>query len=369
LFGAAGLGQATSDTSPFGAAGAGQAGPRPGPEAPQSRPFGLAGTGQAASSAHHEPVQDASAFDRAAGREVPLFGVSGVGQASSAHHEPVHDASAYERPQFGPVFGGERGQDTARPQTGAHRAPGQDGSAPPFGGRPGRNGSTEGHPAQPGPARAPDAQGYGLFGGGPASGAHRAPSETGSWSNGRPVPTRGESGPHRAPTSATNGSDVGAASRGVNGASRDGAVPSQRAGTEASGPSYQQAARRRRADGESPPFGAATGGDAAQPSYGRPGSEGREAPLPGRRSAEQRPAEQGGGDADPSPETTAFPVQHAPTADPAPAWRPPPAGQDDTMVASPGWLGAGQPAPDAAGTPGPRRAARHGEGRHGHPEH
>ena len=109
-----------------------------------------------------------------------------------------------------------------------------------------------------GPARTPDAQGYGLFRGGPASGAHRAPSETGSFSNGRPVPPRGEPGPRRAPTSGTTGSDVGeGASHGVNGASRDGAVPSQRAGTEASGPSYQQAVRRRRADGESPPFGAA----------------------------------------------------------------------------------------------------------------
>ena len=190
------------------------------------------------------------------------------GQASSAHHEPVQDASAYDRPQFGPVLGGERGQDTARSQTGAHRAPAQDGSAPLFGGRPGHNGSTAGHPAQ-GPARVPDGQGYGLFGGGPATGAHRAPPEGGSPSNGRPVPPRGESGPHGAPTSETIGSNVGdAASHGVNGTSPDGAVPSQRAGTEASGPSYQQAARRRRADGEGPssPFGAAgssaaTGGD------------------------------------------------------------------------------------------------------------
>jgi len=307
-----------------------------------------------------------------------LFGVSGVGQASSAHHEPVQDASAYDRPQFGPVLGGERGQDTARSQTGAHRAPAQDGSATLFGGRPGRNGSTAGHPAQ-GPARVPDGQGYGLFGGGPATGAHRAPPEGGSPSNGRPVPPRGESGPHGAPTSGANGSNVGdAASQGVNGASRDGAVPTQRAGTEASGPSYQQAVRRRRAGGEGPssPFGAAgsdtpgaaTGGDPAQPSYGRPGSEGREAPLPGRRSAEQRSAEQSGGDADPSPETTAFPVQQVQAGDQAPAWGQPPAGQDATMVASPGWLGAGQPAPDAKAPPGPRRAARHGEGRHGQPE-
>src|SRR6185437_6485823 len=147
----------------------------------------------------------------------------------------------------------------------------------------------------------------------------------------------------------------------VNGTSRDGAVPTQRAGTEASGPSYQQAAgagRRRRAAGEgsSSPFGpanpgAATGGDTAQPSYGQPGAPGREAALPPRR-----PAGQAGGDGDPTPETTAFPVQHAPGADPA--WgKPPPAGQDATMVASPGWLDAGQP--DPAGPPGPRRA-RHG---------
>jgi hypothetical protein len=158
-------------------------------------------------------------------------------------------------------------------------------------------------------------------------------------------------------------------------------VPSQRAGTEASGPSYKQAAaRRRRASGETPfgvvvggegrsslfsaaGSGEAAGGDPAPPSYGR------EAPLPGRRSAEQRSAEQGSGDADPTPETTAFPVQQAPTADPAWGQPPPPAGEDATMVASPGWLGAAQPAPDAAGPPGPRRAARHGEGRHGQPEH
>ena len=325
--------------------------------------FGLAGTGQAASSAHHEPVHDASAFD------VPFFGVSG--QASSAHHEPVQDGSAFER------YGAERGQGGARQQSGAHRAPVQDGSASLFGSQP-RNGAPPQGPT-PGyslPGRNPNAEGHGLFRAGTAaSGAHRAPVDGGSPPNGRPAPGHPEPEPHRAPPPpGTNGAAAGeGAVHGVNGTARDSAVPAQRAGTEASGPSYQQAAgaRRRSAGGEgsSSPFGTgnpgSTGGDTAQPSSGRPGAPGRETPPPGRR-----PAEQGGGDADPSPETTAFPVQHAPGAEPAWGQQPPPAGQDATMVASPGWLDAGQPGSDAAGPAGPRRGRRGnpGEGRHGQPD-
>ncbi len=413
LFGAPGVGQPAQEASPFGTTAAS-------PEAPA---FGLAGTGQATSSAHHEPVQDASGIDRAPGGDRPLFGVSGVGQSSSAHHEPVQDASAYDRAHPRPVYGAasnERGHDAGagRPPTGAHRAPTQDGvplfGAPPPAGQPGRNGA---HPAPGGPVyglsagaarsgRGPnsptrqggsDPQGHGLFGASTSNsapmGAHRTPAEAGSPSNGRTEPDagRGESSPHRAPTSGADASapsyGPNGASRGgggevtTNGASREGAVPSQRAGTEASGPSYQQAvgrARRRAAGGEgsSSPFGppssgAATGGDTPHPAYGQSGSAGREAP--GARSAEQRPADQGNGDADPSPETTAFPVQHAPTGDPAPAWgQAPPAGQDATMVAAPGWLGAAQSGSDTAGPP--RRAARDGrhgtpdEGRHGQPD-
>jgi len=309
-------------------------------------------------------VQDASAFERGGG--VPLFGVSGVGQASSAHHEPVQDASAFER------YAAERSQRAARQQqTGAHRAPVQDGSTPVFGGPP-RNGTpAQGSAPTFGVTVNPDPQGQGLFRASTTpTGAHRAPADGGSPSNGRTGPGHPESEPHRAPPSGANGAAAGgeAAPRGMNGTSRDGAVPTQRAGTEASGPSYQQAAgRRRRATGEgSSPFGpanpGAAGGDTAQPSYGRPAASGREGALPSRR-----PAEQAGGDGDPTPETTAFPVQHAPGADPA--WgKPPPAGQDATMVASPGWLDAGQPNP--AGPPGSRRARRGnpGEGRHGQPD-
>jgi hypothetical protein len=125
----------TPDAPGFGAPGVRPGQPPSGP-LPQRAPgtdvaaatpqFGLAGTGQAASSAHHEPVHDASAFD------VPFFGVSG--QASSAHHEPVQDGSAFER------YGAERGQGGARQQSGAHRAPVQDGSASLFGSQP-RNGA------------------------------------------------------------------------------------------------------------------------------------------------------------------------------------------------------------------------------------
>ena len=320
---------------------AGQAptGPEP------ASPYGLVGSGQAATSAHHQPVQDTSAFGRGPDGDLPLFGVAGVRQTTSAHHEPVQDASAYDGPRYG---GGstERGQDAGagRGPTGAHRAPAQDGvslfGAPPTG-QPGRNG-----------APPPAASGYGLFGAGapgPApTGAHRAPSEADAASNGRSGPTAVRGAPNAggdaaAPSYGTNGATAGgpddAATRGVNGTPRDSAVPSQRAGTEASGPSYQQA-----------------GG--GRPPYGRSASAGRELPTRGRRSAEQRPADQGGDDADPSPETTAFPVQHAPTANPAPAWgQPPPSG----------------PGSDAAGPPGPRRAARDrrpgnaGEARHGQP--
>ena len=309
-------------------------------------PYGLVGSGQAATSAHHQPVQDTSAFGRGPDGDLPLFGVAGVRQTTSAHHEPVQDASAYDGPRYG---GGstERGQDAGagRGPTGAHRAPAQDGvslfGAPPTG-QPGRNG-----------APPPAASGYGLFGAGapgPApTGAHRAPSEADAASNGRSGPTAVRGAPNAggdavAPSYGTNGATAGgpdeAATRGVNGTPRDSAVPSQRAGTEASGPSYQQA------------------GGARSP-YGRAASAGRELPTRGRRSAEQRPADQGGDDADPSPETTAFPVQHAPTANPTPAWgQPPPSGQG----------------PDAAGPPGPRRAARDrrpgnaGEARHGQPD-
>jgi len=286
------------------------------PDAPsvagQSSPYGLAGSGQAATSAHHQPVQDMSAFGRGPEGDLPLFGVAGVRQTTSAHHEPVQDASTYEGPRYG---GGttERGHDpgAGRTPTGAHRAPAQDGGSlfgsPPTG-QPGRNGAP------------PSAvSGYGLFGAG-------APG---------PAPT----GAHRANGATAGGADE-AAAPGVNGTSRDSAVPSQRAGTEASGPSYQQAGGFR-------------------PPYGRSASAARELPTRGRRSAEQQPADQGGDDADPSPETTAFPVQHAPTANPAPAWgQPPPPG-------------AGS---DAAGPAGPRRAARDrrpgnaGEARHGQPE-
>jgi hypothetical protein len=381
------------DMSPFGAAGQAPTGTQPAQDvslfgAPggagahrDASPYGLAGTGQATTSAHHQPVQDTSAFGRGPDGDLPLFGVAGVRQTTSAHHEPVQDASAYDGPRYG---GGstERGQDAGagRAPTGANRAPAQDGvplfGAPPTS-QPGRNG----------------APGYGLFGAGapgPApTGAHRAPSETDAASNGRTGPTAGRGAPNAggdaaAPSYGTNGATAGgaddAATRSVNGAPRDSAVPSQRAGTEASGPSYQQAGGARRRDGASPSFGPTgpgpSGAETAQPPpYGRSVSAGRELPTRGRRSAEQRPADQGGGDADPSPETTAFPVQQAPTANPAPSWgRPPPPGQDDTMVAGPGWLGAAQPGSDAAGPPGPRRAARDrrhgnaGEARHGQPD-
>ena len=287
-------------------------------------PYGLVGSGQAATSAHHQPVQDTSAFGRGPDGDLPLFGVAGVRQTTSAHHEPVQDASAYDGPRYG---GGstERGQDAGagRGPTGAHRAPAQDGvslfGAPPTG-QPGRNG-----------APPPAASGYGLFGAGapgPApTGAHRAPSEADAASNGRSGPTAVRGAPNAggdaaAPSYGTNGATAGgpddAATRGVNGTPRDSAVPSQRAGTEASGPSYQQA-----------------GG--ARPPYGRSASAGRELPTRGRRSAEQRPADLGGDDADPSPETTAFPVQHAPTANPAPAWgQPPPSGRGPTPQARQG---------------------------------
>ena len=217
------------------------------------------------------------AFERDA--DVPLFGVSGVGQASSAHHEPVQDASAFGR------YAAERGQGSARPQTGAHRAPAQDGSL--FGGQPAATDPAASGPVYSRPGRNPDAQGHGLFGAGPApTGAHRAPADGGSPPNGRPGSGQREPDPHRAP--GTNGASAGESSaRGVNGTARDSAVPTQRAGTEASGPSYQQAAgeaRRRSAiaDSASTPFGSASsgasaGGDTAQPSYGRPGAAGREA--------------------------------------------------------------------------------------------
>ena len=309
--------------------------------------FGLAGTGQAASSAHHEPVHDASAFD------VPFFGVSG--QASSAHHEPVQDGSAFER------YGAERGQGGARQQSGAHRAPVQDGSASLFGGQP-RNGAPPQGPT-PGyslPGRNPNAEGHGLFRAGTAaSGAHRAPVDGGSPPNGRPAPGHPEPEPHRAPPPGTNGAAGEGAAHGGNGTARDSAVPAQRAGTEASGPSYQQAAgaRRRSAGGEgsSSPFGTgnpgSTGGDTAQPSPGRPGAPGRETPPPGRR-----PAEQGGGDADPSPETTAFPVQHAPGGRALPCGgsspRPRPGRHD----------GRARRAGSTPGSPGPMPQARPGRG-------
>jgi len=281
----------------------------------------------------------------------------------------VQDGPAFER------YSAERGQGGARQQSGAHRAPVQDGSASLFGGPP-RNGAPPQGPT-PGyslPGRNPNAEGHGLFRASTAaSGAHRAPVDGGSPPNGGPAPGHPEPEPHRAPPPGMNGAVGEGAAHGANGTARDSAVPAQRAGTEASGPSYQQAAgaRRRSAGGEgsSSPFGTgnsgSTGGDTAQPSSGRPGAPGQETPPPGRRSPEQ-----GGGDADPSPETAAFPVQHAPGAEPAWGQQPPPAGQDATMVASPGWLDAGQPGSDAAGPAGPRRGRRGnpGEGRHGQPD-
>ena len=256
----AALGGTASATRPDAAAqpptGARQGQPPSGP-LPQRAPgadvaaatpqFGLAGTGQAASSAHHEPVHDASAFD------VPFFGVSG--QASSAHHEPVQDGSAFER------YGAERGQGGARTAVGRPPGPVQDGSASLFGGQP-RNGAPPQGPT-PGyslPGRNPNAEGHGLFRAGTAaSGAHRAPVDGGSPPNGRPAPGHPEPEPHRAPPPGTNGAAGEGAAHGGNGTARESAVPAQRAGTEASGPSYQQAAgaRRRSAGGEgsSSPFG------------------------------------------------------------------------------------------------------------------
>jgi hypothetical protein len=352
--------QQTPDVPLFGVSGIAQ------PPAPETPAVGLAGTGQAATSAHHEPVQDASPFNRTPSGDSPSFGVAGLGQATSAHHGPVQDASVYDPSQPRPVYGAaptERDQDAAagRPpsSSGAHRAPTQD-SMPLFGGPPsgwpGRNGSAPGGPVYPMPGAQPsgnEAQGYGLFAG--SSGAHRAPSDTGATPNGR--------------AGAAGGAD-NAATHGANGTSYDNGMPSQRAGNEASGPSYQQAGRgrRRAAEGSAPVFGAPgspgtpIGGDPAQPQYGRAGSPGPETSTP--RSAEPRPVDQ---DSDPSPETTAFPVQPPPQAEPARPWgQPPPPGHDATMNAAPGWLGAGQPGSEGAAPAGRRRAAR--EGRHGTPD-
>src|SRR4029079_19496647 len=93
-----------------------------------------------------------------------------------------------------------------------------------------------------------------------------------------------------------------------------------------------------------------------EPQYVRAGSPGPEPPSP--RSAEPRPVDQ---DSDQSPETTAFPVQPPPQAEPARPWgQPPPPGQDATMIAAPCWWGAGQPGSEGAAPAGPRRAAREG---------
>ncbi|MBV9922982.1 MAG: hypothetical protein JOY78_19305 [Pseudonocardia sp.] len=344
--------QQTPDVPLFGVSGVAQ------PAASKTPAIGHADTGQAATSAHHEPVRDASPFSRTPSGDSPSFGVAGLGQAKSAHHEPVQDASVYDPSQPRPVYGAaptDRDQDPAAgrpPSSGLHRAPTQD-SIPLFGalpsGRAVRNGSAPAgvvYGAQPG---GNEAQGYGLFAG--SSGAHRAPSDTGATPNGRPG----------APVGGTDN----AATHGANGTSYDSGMPSQRAGNEASGPSYQQAGRgrRRAAEGSAPVFGAPgapPGGDPAQPQYGRAGgSENSTA-----RSAEARPADQ---DSDPSPETTAFPVQPPPQPDPVRPWgQPPPVDQDATMVAAPGWLGAGQPGSEGAAPAGPRRAAR--EGRHGTPD-
>ena len=174
-------------------------------------------------------------------------------------------------------------------------------------GRPGRNGSAPGGPVYPMPGAQPsgnEAQGYGLFAG--SSGAHRAPSDTGGRRTAGPVP----------PPGARQRGDA----RRERNLSRQRDAP-QRAGTEASGPSYQQAGRGAQAKcgrrgfvvavrhGERPVRLAAT------PHSRRP--VGPAPPDARPRRPGRRPAEQGGGDADPSPETTAFPVQHAPGAEPA----------------------------------------------------
>ena len=71
-------------------------------------------------------------------------------------------------------------------------------------------------------------------------------------------------------------------------------------------------------------------------------------------------------DSDQSPETTAFPVQPPPQAEPARPWgQPPPAGQDATMVARRAGWARRQPGSDGAAPAGPRRADR--DGRHGAP--
>ena len=267
----------------------------------------------------------------------------------------------------------------ARQQSGAHRAPVQDGSASLFGGPP-RNGRAAAGPdpglrparAQPRTRRATACSARAR-----RRAVRTAPrSDGGSPPNGRPGPGHRRAGAAPRADAGTNGRRR----RGC-GARRERNLPRQRGAFAAGGhrgvravvPAGAAGARRRSARRRGFVVAVRPGGTPGPTG----GDTGAAVVRSARRSRARDPA--AGGDAAPSravatPTRARRPRPSRCSTRPAPSppggSRPPPAGQDATMVASPGWLDAGQPGSDAAGPAGPRRGRRGnpGEGRHGQPD-
>ena len=329
---------------------------QPDPSAPR---YGLAGAvngssgphrgasdAQASTGSHRAPPPDNPAAT-GANRTPPS-----ADRASGAH--PLAPESA--APRYGPA---DEAQGGSRTQREAEPAGGQERGATPSNGR----SRADGRAASPG-----------------TSGAHRAPMSEGSaGANGTAQPdegsvplfgspaTNGASGPsHAAPTS--EHPIIGQAkvdgTSGPSHAARTGEHPVYglfTSGSRSARRAAAAAAQERRTDGTP-----TTQGESARPQPNRSGREPGDATGSPHGTASAKPEPRPSvAESDPTPETTAFPVQQARSAsDPTPAW-----GQaalpDETKAATPGWLGR----PDGAGAPpAPRSPTENRPGRHGHPD-